>query len=41
LRYAVVDGGVLVQGDVDGDGIADLSILVSGWTSVSAQNFIL
>lgn len=41
LRYSVVDGGVLVQGDVNGDGIADLSVLVSGWTSVSAQNFIL
>jgi Ca2+-binding RTX toxin-like protein len=41
LRYSVVNGGVLVEGDVNGDGIADLSILVANASSLTAKDFIL
>ncbi|ODP36470.1 right-handed parallel beta-helix repeat-containing protein [Sphingomonas turrisvirgatae] len=41
LHYVVKDGGVLVEGDVNGDGVADLSIFLQGVSSVTAKDFIL
>lgn len=41
LRYTVVSDGVLVQGDVQGDGIADLSVKLVGIYHVDASNFML
>lgn len=41
LRYTVTTDGVLVEGDVDGNGIADLSIKLLGINSVSAGDFVL
>ena len=41
LRYTVTTDGVLVQGDVNGDGIADLSIKLLGLKSVAATDFLL
>jgi len=41
LRYEKYGSGVLVSGDVDGDGNADFSILVKGVSSLSKGYFIL
>jgi Ca2+-binding RTX toxin-like protein len=40
LRYDVQANGVNIYGDVNGDGIADLHILVSGLTSIGSADFI-
>lgn len=41
LRYSVVNGNSILEGDVNGDGIADLSILLKGVTSMDAGYFQL
>lgn len=41
LWTEAVASGVLVRGDVNGDGVADLGILVQGVTSLSASDFLL
>jgi Ca2+-binding RTX toxin-like protein len=41
LRYSVVSGGVVFSADVNGDGVADFSVTVSGVSSLSASDFIL
>ncbi len=41
LRYSLVNGGSLVQADVNGDGVADLSIFVQGVTKLLASDFVL
>jgi Ca2+-binding RTX toxin-like protein len=41
LRYDVQVNGVHVYGDVNGDGMADLHIIVSSLTMISASDFIL
>jgi Ca2+-binding RTX toxin-like protein len=41
LRIAVQGGDLLVQGEVTGDGVADLEILVAGITSLTAGDFFL
>lgn len=41
LRYSAVKGGILVEGDVNGDGVADLSIMLQGVTSVTMKDFML
>jgi serralysin len=40
LRYGAVSGGVVVQADVNGDGLTDFSILLSV-TSLTSTDFIL
>jgi predicted extracellular nuclease len=40
LRYAMQGADALVQGDVNGDGVADLVILIENWTPLSAD-FVL
>ena len=41
MRVAVVTSGVLVYADLDGDRSSDMSILVTGVTSLTAADFIL
>ena len=41
LRFTVSGGNVIVQGDVNGDGIADFSIKLLGVHSLQASDFIL
>lgn len=41
LRLQTVGGGVIVQGDVDGDRIADFQISVDGVSSLQASDFVL
>lgn len=41
LRYTTSNGSVYVHGDIDGDGIADLSIRADGITSIAASDFYL
>jgi serralysin len=41
LRWEVFQGGVLVQGDMDGDGVSDFEVFLSGTTSVAGADFIL
>jgi len=41
LHYASGGGGVIVSGDVNGDGVADFSIDASGVSSLAAGDFIL
>jgi Ca2+-binding RTX toxin-like protein len=41
LHYAAGGGGIIVSGDVNGDGVADFSIDVSGAGSLAAGDFIL
>ncbi len=41
LRYSTIKGGILVEGDVNGDGVADLSIALLGVSSVVAKDFYL
>jgi Ca2+-binding RTX toxin-like protein len=40
LRLEHVANGIMVQGDVDGDGVADLQILVEGVDDLQAADFI-
>ncbi|MGO1078941.1 calcium-binding protein [Inquilinus sp. CA228] len=41
LRYEHKDGNTLVQGDVDGNGVADLEIVLVGEIDLIADDFIL
>jgi serralysin len=41
LRYSVDSAGAHVYGDVNGDGVADFHVVLSGVTSLSSGNFIL
>jgi hypothetical protein len=41
LRFGSYAGGVLVQGEVDGDGSADFSIALRGTHSLIATDFVL
>jgi Ca2+-binding RTX toxin-like protein len=41
LRYTVDAAGLHIYGDVDGDGVADLHILLKGPTSLQGTDFIL
>jgi len=41
LWTSTVRGGVMVHGDLQGDGVSDFSFMVSGATSLNASNFIL
>ena len=41
LRYEVTAEGVVVRADADGDGGADLSLLLTGCTMVTAGDFDL
>jgi Ca2+-binding RTX toxin-like protein len=41
LRVAAADGGWEVSGDVDGDGLADFSILVGSAVAPAMQDFVL
>ena len=41
LRYAATASGVQIYGDIDGDGVADLSIIAAGVSSLVASDFFL
>jgi hypothetical protein len=41
LRYRHVSGNTVVQGDVNGDGVADFSIRLDGLHSLNAADFML
>ncbi len=41
LRYSVSQEGALVEGDVNGDGVADFSVMLQGVTQLTARDFIL
>jgi Ca2+-binding RTX toxin-like protein len=41
LRYAVVDGNIFVQGDTDGDQVADFLIRLDGLPTLVAADFVL
>ena len=41
LRYAASGGNTLISGDVNGDKVADFSILVSGAHAFGASDFVL
>ncbi len=41
LRYAVTSGGVMVSGDVNGDGIADFQFKVAGVSLMQSSDFLL
>jgi serralysin len=41
LRYAITGGNTLVQGDVDGDGVADFALLLQGSVTLVKGDFIL
>ncbi len=41
LWTSTVRGGVMVHGDLQGDGLSDFSFMVSGATSLNASNFVL
>jgi homoaconitase/3-isopropylmalate dehydratase large subunit len=41
LRYKAVAGGLVVEGDVDGDGRADFQIELQGLGKLSAGDFLL
>ena len=41
LRYAVAAGDARLEGDVDGDGVADFAILLRGVTNLAASDFLL
>jgi parallel beta-helix repeat protein len=41
LRYSVTDAGALIQGDTNGDGVADLSILLANVTKLAHTDFTL
>lgn len=41
LRYEIGNEGVTLLGDIDGDGVADLSIFIVGQASLKAADFLL
>ena len=41
LRYRISGANVIVAGDVDGDGVADFTILLEGVASIGAVDFVL
>lgn len=41
LRYSAVQGGIVVEGDVNGDGVADMSIFMAGLANITAKEFLL
>lgn len=41
LRYTVTSDGVVFSGDVDGDGVADFNVTVTGVSSLTAADFVL
>ena len=41
LRYEIVEGNTYIHGDVNGDGVADLTIKLVGGLSLSAGDFFL
>jgi hypothetical protein len=41
LRYEIKGSSIIVYGDVDGDGIADLGIQMRNLTDISVNDFIL
>lgn len=41
LRYQSANGGIIVYGDVDGDGVADFTVTLTGIKSIAAGDFIL
>lgn len=41
LRYQTASGGIIVYGDVDGDGVADVTIALTGISSIAAGDFFL
>lgn len=41
IRYSVVGGDAQVETDRDGDGVADIAVMVAGITSLSASDFVL
>lgn len=41
LRFGSNGGNTVVQGDVDGDGVADFSVMLSGNHTLTADDFIL
>ncbi|WP_125954979.1 right-handed parallel beta-helix repeat-containing protein [Novosphingobium sp. MD-1] len=38
LNYEIVDGGVMIHGDLNGDKIADFSVMVCGVSTLAAQD---
>ncbi len=40
LRLSAIDGGMLVQGDVNGDGVADFAVRVMGPSALTAEDFM-
>lgn len=40
LRYSVVDGNAIVEGDTNGDGVADFSIKLMGLTELYSTDFV-
>ena len=41
LRYAQSGGNTFVQGDVDGNGTADIEIQLTGLITINAGDFVL
>jgi Ca2+-binding RTX toxin-like protein len=41
VRYAVTSDGVVFSGDVNGDGVADFNVTMTGVSSLTAADFIL
>ena len=41
LHYVAVSGGLMVSGDVNGDGLADFQFKVQGVSSLQASDFLL
>ena len=41
LRFATIDGAAHVYGDIDGDGIADFTVVVNGVPTLTANDFHL
>nr|WP_237453140.1 calcium-binding protein [Qipengyuania vulgaris] len=41
LRYTATEDGLMVEGDTDGDGVADLFIAVDGLADLTAADFVL
>lgn len=41
LRYSAVAGGLLIEGDTTGDGVADFAIKLDGATTLAAGDFVL
>ena len=41
LRYAITGGNTLIQGDVNGDGVADFALLLQGSVALVKGDFLL